>query len=793
MVNYDIAIAGLLHDIGKLVQRAGIPIKDSLKGQESIFCINKGNYYSHKHALYTVQFLEDNFKMIVDEDIINLSAKHHVPGNEFEELIRKADWLSAGMDRRESETDSSTREHYVRERLHSVFESINIGKEYEKQNYYYNLLPLSNLEDIFPVRGEKKDIEKSKEEYRTILESMEEEIKKEINQDLLLLTTSNKERIYNKLHYILEKYTSFIPSSTIHYPDISLFDHLKTTSAIAVCLNELYNSNEQKDKKFLLVEGDVSGIQNFIFQVTEGEETKKYISKILRGRSFYINVLIDFISKYIIKKLGLTISNILYCGGGKFQLLLPNTHRIVSELEDIKIEVQNYLYKNYKTKLGLVLAYIEVDEEGIMDYARSLIKLQEETLAVKNKKFIDIIKAEKDNFFIRSKKIKNLCKYCGENEAIKRYYRSEEIIICDECFTHIQLGDMLVKDRFKYIVYDFENSIRDAELSVKFAQMGQVCFYAQLKNNNIGFMVENINGTGEFGRLKFVGNTVPIKEGAVASFNDIGPMAEGEDKIAILKMDIDNLGTIFSTGLEDENKSISRISTLSRMMDIFFCGYINTICEDLYKEYIEEKGSYEVNLDNLYYINFSGGDDLAIIGPWDWTLKLAMRIREKLSQFVCFNPNITVSAGVYFTDSKMPIRISLQEGEEYLSKAKENKGKDSICIFDEAFKWSGGTHNIEKIMGDGELYTKWLNEKKLSRGLAFIIMVASKNIKRKGNIDFDLIPKVAYSIARNVSDENVRQKLTNRLITPNIEDSEIEFVKYPLMIALMKTRKMEGI
>lgn len=150
------------------------------------------------------------------------------------------------------------------------------------------------------------------------------------------------------------------------------------------------------------------------------------------------------------------------------------------------------------------------------------------------------------------------------------------------------MGEFLVRNRYKYIAYDFDNSIEDADLLVKFGNMGQVAFYERLENNNIGFMIENINGAGNFGRLKFVGNTVPIKEGSVASFNDIGTMAEGEDKIAVLKMDIDNLGTIFSTGLEDRNKSISRVSTLSRMIDIFFCGYINKICEDLYQEYIQE-------------------------------------------------------------------------------------------------------------------------------------------------------------------------------------------------------------
>lgn len=793
MDNYDIAIAGLLHDIGKVLQRTGVPINANLKGQESVFCKDKGSYYSHQHALYTVQFLEENLKMIIDEEVINLAAKHHVPENEFENIIKEADWLSAGMDRKEYETDSRKKGNYINERLYSIFENINIGKEYQRQNYHYNLIPLINSEEIFPTREEKTDIEESKREYRNMINLIEEDIKKEIDQNMLLTSLENKERIYNKLYYILEKYTTFIPSSTIHYPDISLFDHLKTTSAIAVCLNEFNNSKEKKKKKFILLEGDISGIQKFIFQVTEGEEIKKYISKILRGRSFYINVLIDFMSKYIVRRLGLTISNILYCGGGKFQLLLPNTDKTISELENIKLEIQKYLYRNYKTKLGLVLSHIEIDEKGIQDYSDSIVKLQEKTISEKNRKFIDIINIEKDNFFIKNNRIETLCKYCHENEAKTHFYRNEKIAICDECYTHIQLGEMIVKDRLKYIVYDFDNSIKDADLCVKFGSMGQVCFYKQLKNNNIGFVIENINETGNFGRLKFVGNTVPVKEGSIASFNDIGPMAEGENKIGVLKMDIDNLGTIFSSGLGDKNKSISRISTLSRMIDLFFCGYINKMCEDLYSEYLEQKGSNKVDLDNLYYINFSGGDDLVIIGPWDWTIKLAMRIKEKLTQFACCNPNISISAGVYFADSKMPIRISLQEGERYLGIAKSSDTKDSICIFEKAFRWNEGKYNIKKVMEDGKLYADWIENKKLSRSLAFTIMVASKNIRRKDNLDLDLIPIVAYSLSRNIDDDSVRKEMIDRLITANINDSEIEFIKFPLMIALMKTRKVEEV
>ena len=43
---------------------------------------------------------------------------------------------------------------------------------------------------------------------------------------------------------ILEHFTWCIPSATNVFPDISLYDHLKTTAAIAACLNDVESSTE---------------------------------------------------------------------------------------------------------------------------------------------------------------------------------------------------------------------------------------------------------------------------------------------------------------------------------------------------------------------------------------------------------------------------------------------------------------------------------------------------------------------------------------------------------------------
>ena len=103
---------------------------------------------------------------------------------------------------------------------------------------------------------------------------------------------------------------SYIPSSTNKNEvcDISLYIHSKVTAALAACMYEYFSANKIKDYKkycydqsgnsefrkqdaFLLVSGDFSGIQDFIYTVPS-----KGALKSLRGRSFYLEI---FMENYI--------------------------------------------------------------------------------------------------------------------------------------------------------------------------------------------------------------------------------------------------------------------------------------------------------------------------------------------------------------------------------------------------------------------------------------------------------------------------------------------------------------
>ena len=98
-----VALAGLVHDLGKFAQRAGLEVsKERLETHEQLYCPQKefgGNiWWTHKHAAYTALFFEDIEKGAPDlvkgdaypfasrteggeitDSIANAAGSHHNP------------------------------------------------------------------------------------------------------------------------------------------------------------------------------------------------------------------------------------------------------------------------------------------------------------------------------------------------------------------------------------------------------------------------------------------------------------------------------------------------------------------------------------------------------------------------------------------------------------------------------------------------------------------------------------------------------------------------------------------
>ncbi len=160
---------------------------------------------------------------------------------------------------------------------------------------------------------------------------------------------------------------------------------------------------------------------------------------------------------------------------------------------------------------------------------------------------------------------------------------------------------------------------------------------------------------------------------------------------------MDNLGKVFVCGLKGNN-TISRIATLSRMLDVFFSGYMQQLIE--------------VNYPEIYTV-YSGGDDILVIGPWDSIIKFADELNTKFHEFTGNNENLTLSAGITFVKHNYPVFRAAGMADDFLDISKD-KGKDRLTVFGHTVKWS----EVSNIIQESERLEKWLKQKDVSVGFA---------------------------------------------------------------------------
>ena len=295
-----LSLAAIFHDIGKFRQRAGFD--DLNDGELANFCKSYNNYYSHQHAAHSAKALEE----LGFSELASLAASHHLDTLEGDEkIIQDADRFASSLDRKANETSGTKKDEYIASGLETPFSFVYLNNE-PKKHYY----PLQKFEGKIEISSNKYC--NDKEKYKKLYEKFKEEFKA-LNIDKNSITWQNLLEIKS----ILEKYTTFIPSSTyLTYPDVSLFDHSLATSAIAVTIKR-GDGNE-----FSLIQGDFTSIQDFIF--SKFGEKNKYLSKILRAKSFFVNISTELIALKIAKKLNLTPFNIVLNAGGKLQFYLIN-------------------------------------------------------------------------------------------------------------------------------------------------------------------------------------------------------------------------------------------------------------------------------------------------------------------------------------------------------------------------------------------------------------------------------------------------------------------------------------
>lgn len=435
---------------------------------------------------------------------------------------------------------------------------------------------------------------------------------------------------FNTLLALLKKYASTMPSAAYKSKsDISLYDHSKTTAALAVS-RYLFNRDgdvklTQKDDLncYLAIEGDISGIQKFIFKISSPQEAQSGMSKRLRGRSLYLTLLCDAIATHIAEELELCEANILFCGGGRFTIIGPNTKTAKEKLAEIKSKLNKFFIDEFNAELYLALVSIECCGDDLDKFGQITRKLSNKLNEDKKHKFSDNL----DDIFNFDEEIKydDLCSVCGMPYDCKSDEKT-----CDICESHEKLGQNSVNAKYMIKCIDISEDVfnNDNYKEIYIIRPIKIGYYF-IKNDSK--LVDTINGLSkkckqveviklndtnflnlanyEFNdnvsfSFSFIGNTVPNFKKYYHMplyFEHLAEISKGSNKLGVLKMDVDNLGLILSEGLREvygNNCSISRISSLSSQLDMFFSGFVNNIASDfkVYSKVFDNEKFDEIKL-----------------------------------------------------------------------------------------------------------------------------------------------------------------------------------------------------
>lgn len=534
-----------------------------------------------------------------------------------------------------------------------------------------------------------------------------ENLRKQFEGEIALLANNAPDLFENfeiVLDMIFQKYLWCINVSDNSENDVSLYDLSKVATAIATCL-----VRTEENKPYCFVMGDFSGIQKYIFEVATVNDTG--VAKRLRARSFYVDSIIRICAQYILDEFELNRDNILLQTGGKFYLLVPNDARTLGRLEETCKAMEKHFASDFQKMISVNVVWECVDETGIVDYSSTIVRLTQKLENKRNNPFSTLLHQEsewcEEEFVLYHSDMhdKHLCSCC-HSKLIS--VKEDE---CWQCRLQEKIGQKLANAR--YIVY------RRTDVESGFSVLGRYQIeVTNQKDFENAYLVEVLNQTKIEQEdyqypinQRYMVNHVPQYDNKIFSFSEIAQNAKGNKKLAVLKADVDVLGYLFADGFRMKNVhygTISRVSTMSRMLEVFFCGQINELLNEQDYKYV--------------YSVFSGGDDLFLIGPWNVMMELALRIRDKFKLFCAQNRDINISAAIVQFHSKEHIATVAEWSEDHLEHAKNSVnevlypgkcGRNSISFFGEVMSWEDYRKQLENV----RVVTQQIERKAVSSGI----------------------------------------------------------------------------
>ncbi len=775
-----VALAAYLHDLGKFAERAGFEaLKSDLDAHKTQYCPfrttdagGKNGFHTHVHAAYTglaFDVFERNAPDLIQGDmspfasrsggqeitdsLVNAAAAHHRPDTFLQWIIATADRVASGFERdefdkynlAEDKSEQTGRNHYQARQL-TLFEQINKTGADSAANYLYRY-PLKALSptSIFPVKRdgyEPKDDKPARAEYAALWQ--------EFLKSLEAIPKSHRQNWSLWLDHFdtaWQTYTHAIPSATAFgtKPDVSLYDHSKTTAALATALWRWHDAHQQTDAdaasalktrsdwdvdKLLLIQGDFFGIQDFIF--ADGSQTHKAAAKLLRGRSFQVSLFTELAALKVLDALSLPPTSQITNAAGKFLIVAPNTDEVRKQLTQVRNEINQWFLQHSFGLAGLGLI-------GKPACCNDLLKRRSKTDAASPFKallsslFADLEKAKLQRFDLTDSSnavfaldySQGVCQYNGRLPGDKAEASgkvsaalSRDQIKLGSALTHedrvlvLRKPDGLFGDnltRLEVPVFGYNVAFTQSEtVTGKFGPLAQNGALLRCWDFSLPQKLTDTLWQGYARR--FINAYVPC-------FTAMDVQTSGKYKGMDEEVDSDSLRSGIGKTLnhiacedrtcpKDPDTWQGQIALMTLKGDVDNLGAI--FQQGLQEPTFAKMAALSRQMNAFFavwlpavcradfpntYTVFAGGDDFFLIGPWHSTQKLAARMAAEFKTYVAENAGITFSAGMVMTKPGLPIHTLAAQAEEALDAAKGNHLEDSksrknaLVLFNERVRW----------------------------------------------------------------------------------------------------------
>lgn len=716
----------LLHDIGKVIYRTGD---------------------SRKHSVLGYEYLK-NEAGIQDKEVLDAVRYHHgdalahvdIARDALAYIVYIADNIAAASDRRKADNEEKGFDAHIP--LQSIFNILNGNN----QNHHYHPMVMEEMAAVNMPTDTEIPFD----------QSFYHRVQTDLLDTLKGIEHMNDGYVHSLLS-AMEAYLNYIPSSTAkdELADISLYDHVKMTAAYSSCIYQYLSEKNIVDyrielfeqakefyekKAFRLFSMDISGIQKFIYTIHSSGALK-----MLRSRSFYLEITMEHMIDEILEQMHLSRANLIYSGGGHCYILLPNTKEACEKLENLQNGFTDWFVQNYGISLYAAMCSVEcsayeLENNPSGSYREIFKKLGEGISAKKMNRYTG-----QQIRFLNQRKREDATRECKVCKNIGKVNSEGHCPLCTALSAFS--NDILYKNFFTVYLEEKAGGLLLPNGKWLVAQNEE-----ELKKSmeSDPYFVRTY-GKNKFYTGKYVATKLWVGDYTCngKTTEEYAKEAEGIDRIAVLRADVDNLGRAFVSGFEDKYTTLSRTATFSRQLSLFFKHYINRILKD---------GTFQISRTNKARkatIVYSGGDDLFVVGSWNDIIAFAVDIYQDLRKYSM--GMLSISAGIGIYPAKYPLSVAASEVAllEERSKAypdEKNPRKNAITIFEETYPWESF---IQKVIGEKLEVLQNFFAASDERGEAFLYRLLDLIRERKEKIN---LARFAYVLARLEPTGDVKEK-----------------------------------